>query len=1003
MRAVNRYKTMRSWIAFVAAGLLAAPAVAGPYSQLQVLLPGESPAPGTPTGRSGAPLPQVAGVPITVTVRACDNTWNLATGIASVIEISSSDASATLPAPAQLSNSAGTFSVTFNAVGTFTVRAHDATDGTIPDGVSSSVPVQQLQGFEFSRITQKNQYAGVPMSTSLTARDANGNVVVGYSGPVQLEEITSYGTGRVSPATVNLVQGSWSGQVTMYRADETSINRGNVNLYAYIQGAESKNGTSDPFTVHPGPFARLQLVVPGQAPLPGSVSGLVGSPASQAAGVQFAVTVYSTDAYWNPVPSADAVRITSNDTAANTPLSGSLSNGSRQFNVALGTVGTRTLTVSDQTNGSIQGMTSAGIQVLPSAASQFVIETIPSPVVAGVPVAVTIHAADGTGNTIPDFAGDAILSANTGAGSISPELVSFTNGTWTGNMVFRGAGGSVTLSCADFSSPPHLGTSNSFVVQPGPLSGLQVLVPGESPRGGTADGREGTPEDQSAGTSFVLTLRAVDQYWNLVTGTSRRVALGSTDAFATMPPETTLVGGQLVLPVTLFRTGAQRIWVSDAEDGSVDADTSSAVNVSGGPFARVLVLAPGESPAPGTLTGRTGNATDQSINYAFTVTVLATDSWWNPVGGVTDVVRLTSSDPLAVLPPDSPLVDGRADLAMRLSTGGFQQITVADVSDLTKSGSSTQVRAISSGFHLEASASPSRARAGEPFTITVRVTNDAGSVIQEINSFVTLEVLNANTRQPGRGTLQTTRFQLLQGQRAVSETYTFVEPILIVARDDAGNDPGITDAIIIDPGVPAAVHLESSPPWVGGNQHATLRASLVDAFENGIPGEPMTFELLSGSGALSPIDSLTGTDGVATADFLSPRFPEIDRIRARSNGLQAEIDLETAFVDPNAAGGTIASYPNPFHPREAPTTIAYKLADAAAVTLQIFTLTGDPVRKVDFQRGATGGMAGLNSWVWDGRNGNGDYVSSGGYLVRVEARGEGETMHVMRRKIAVVH
>jgi flagellar hook assembly protein FlgD len=48
-------------------------------------------------------------------------------------------------------------------------------------------------------------------------------------------------------------------------------------------------------------------------------------------------------------------------------------------------------------------------------------------------------------------------------------------------------------------------------------------------------------------------------------------------------------------------------------------------------------------------------------------------------------------------------------------------------------------------------------------------------------------------------------------------------------------------------------------------------------------------------------------------------------------------------------------------------------------------------------------MAGLNSWIWDGRNGDGEYVSSGGYLVRVEARGEGETMHVMRRKIAVVH
>jgi hypothetical protein len=340
---------------------------------------------------------------------------------------------------------------------------------------------------------------------------------------------------------------------------------------------------------------------------------------------------------------------------------------------------------------------------------------------------------------------------------------------------------------------------------------------------------------------------------------------------------------------------------------------------------------------------------------------------------------------------------------MRLSTGGFQQITVQDVSDPGKSGSTTQVRAISSGFHLEATVSPASARAGEPFTLTVKVTNDAGSVIQEINSFVTIEVQNASTRASGRGTLLTTQFQLLQGQRAVSETYTFAEPIVLIARDDAGNDPGVTGVIDIVPGVPAVIHLGSNPQWIGGNKHATISAQLVDAFENGIPSQPMVFDLVSGTGTLATVDSTTDVNGVARADFLAPRQPEVDRIRARSNGLEALLDVETAFVDPTAGGGTIASYPNPFHPREAPTTIAYKLDDAALVTLQIFTLTGDPVRRVDFRRGEPGGVAGLNTWSWDGRNGGGKIVASGGYIVRIEAHGEGETMHVMRRKIAVVH
>ena len=39
-----------------------------------------------------------------------------------------------------------------------------------------------------------------------------------------------------------------SGQVTMYRADETSIKRGNVNMYAVLDNDPTRNGTSDPFS-----------------------------------------------------------------------------------------------------------------------------------------------------------------------------------------------------------------------------------------------------------------------------------------------------------------------------------------------------------------------------------------------------------------------------------------------------------------------------------------------------------------------------------------------------------------------------------------------------------------------------------------------------------------------------------------------------------------------------------------------------------------------------------
>jgi hypothetical protein len=977
-------------------------AAAGPFTRLQVLLPGETAAPGTSSGKTGTPLAQTVGVPFTVTVRACDNTWALVNTATDVVSLLASDASATLPSPSALSGGTATFTVRLNAAGTFTVFAHDQTDGTIPDGASSPVRTLVLQGFTFSTINQKNQYAGQPMSTSLQARDPGGSLVSGFSGWVRLREITSYGDGRVAPESVFVTGGSWSGNVTLYRADETSINRGNVNLYAFLSAAPAKNGTSDPFTVHPGPFSRVQIVVPGETPLPGSVSGRIGTPAAQSAGRAFTVNAYATDAYWNVVPSGDVVRITSSDPAANTPQSGALTNGSRSFSVSLGTVGNQTLTVSDQTTSGIQSMTSPPIPVIPSAVHHFAVNTVGSPQVAGVPVSVTIRAVDTGNNTVPGYAGDAVIVPNTGAGSVSPELITFTNGVWTGLMTFKGAGGAVAFTVSDFSAPPHTGASNSFVVQPGPFSGLQVLVPGETPRGGTVDGREGAPNGQTAGTAFSVTVRAVDAFWNLCPTVTDSIALGSTDAFATMPARAKLTNGQLLQNVTVYRTGSNRIWASGITTPTVEPDTSSAFNVTGGPFARLLILAPGEVVAPGMPNGRAGTPTDQSINYAFTVTVLACDNWYNPVTGVSDVVRITSDDPLATLPPNTALVNGRAEMSVRLARGGYNQISVSDVTRPTIPGSSTQVRAISSGFHLEAVVSPASARAGEPFTLTVKVTNDAGSVIQEINSFVTVEVQNASTRTAGRGTLLTTQFQLLQGQRSVSETYTFAEPIVIVARDDAGNAPATSNAITITPGVPAAIQLTSNPSWVGGNKHATLSARLVDAYDNGVPAVPMVFSHLSGDGTLAPTDSLTDDGGVARADFLSARHPGHDLIRASASSVVADLDLTTAFVDPNAAGGHFTNYPNPFHPPAEGTTLAWKLDDFAEVTLRLFTSSGDLVLERRFGRGTPGGMPGLNEWVWDGRNGQGRVVASGGYVALVEAQGTGETQYVIRRRVAVV-
>ncbi len=176
----------------LAASLFGTAAAAGPFSRLQVLLPGETAAPGTTSGKTGTVKAQVANIPFTITVRACDSQWNLVSTVTDVVQVLASDASATLPASVQLQSGARTFTVTLNAAGNFTLYGHDQSDITIPDGASSSVKVQSLLGFRFSTIDPHDQRAGVPFHISMSAVDPSLSKVTGFNGVVNLKEITNF-------------------------------------------------------------------------------------------------------------------------------------------------------------------------------------------------------------------------------------------------------------------------------------------------------------------------------------------------------------------------------------------------------------------------------------------------------------------------------------------------------------------------------------------------------------------------------------------------------------------------------------------------------------------------------------------------------------------------------------------------------------------------------------------------------------------------------------------
>jgi flagellar hook assembly protein FlgD len=82
--------------------------------------------------------------------------------------------------------------------------------------------------------------------------------------------------------------------------------------------------------------------------------------------------------------------------------------------------------------------------------------------------------------------------------------------------------------------------------------------------------------------------------------------------------------------------------------------------------------------------------------------------------------------------------------------------------------------------------------------------------------------------------------------------------------------------------------------------------------------------------------------------------------------------------------------PNPFNPS---TTIRFSLPERAEASLAVFDITGRLVRTL----AAETLPAGRQTQVWDGRDDRGARVSSGVYLVRLQAGG-----HVATQKILLL-
>jgi len=105
---------------------------------------------------------------------------------------------------------------------------------------------------------------------------------------------------------------------------------------------------------------------------------------------------------------------------------------------------------------------------------------------------------------------------------------------------------------------------------------LQVLLPGETNAPNTTTGKGGTPDVQSVGGLFSVTVNMVDATWHIISSSDNINVFSSTDPGVGQNPAT-LSGGTVQVSVGFDTAGSQTITATDTDNTNILSNTSSSV------------------------------------------------------------------------------------------------------------------------------------------------------------------------------------------------------------------------------------------------------------------------------------------------------------------------------------------------------------------------------------------------------------------------------------------
>jgi hypothetical protein len=299
--------------------------------------------------------------------------------------------------------------------------------------------------------------AGAPDDVTVTAVDASGRPVTGYTGTVHFTSSDAWAVLPDDYTFTSADAGAHTFQVTLETAGSQSL--------AVTDTSNSSLSGSAAVTVNP---AAASLFV------------VAGFPSPVTAGTAGAFTVTAEDPFGNLATGyTGTVTFSSSDGQAVLPGAYTFTtadNGSHTFSAVLKTAGAQSLTVTD--SGSAVSGAQAGVTVLPAAATRLSIAA-PASVTADTAFTITVTALDPYGNTAAGYTGTVHFSTSA-VQALLPADYTFTTAdagvhAFPAGVRLRGVG-TQTLTATDIAIRSITGSTSIQVVPRGGGAGLPPAV-----------------------------------------------------------------------------------------------------------------------------------------------------------------------------------------------------------------------------------------------------------------------------------------------------------------------------------------------------------------------------------------------------------------------------------------------------------------------------------------------------------------------------------------------